>query len=70
MPRDSAIIFDLIGKLDVLRVEYPKCGRAGWYRLRDAGGGRAKSRVRLNRLNPAHEKSMHYPWSRICHAAK
>jgi hypothetical protein len=28
MPRDAAIIFgDLIGKLDVLRVECPKCGR-------------------------------------------
>jgi hypothetical protein len=30
MPRDGAIIFgDLIGKLDVLRVECPKCGRWG-----------------------------------------
>ncbi len=30
MPRDGAIIFgDLIGKLDTLRVECPKCGRAG-----------------------------------------
>jgi hypothetical protein len=30
MPRDGAIIFDdLIGKLDVLRIECPKCGRAG-----------------------------------------
>jgi hypothetical protein len=28
MPRDGAIIFgDLISKLDVLRVECPKCGR-------------------------------------------
>jgi len=27
MPRDGAIIFgDLIGKLDVLRIECPKCG--------------------------------------------
>jgi hypothetical protein len=27
MPRDGAIIFgDLIGKLDVLRIEYDKCG--------------------------------------------
>ena len=34
MPRDGAIIFsDLIGKLDVLRVECPKCGRAGRYHL-------------------------------------
>jgi hypothetical protein len=34
MPRDGAIIFgDLIGKLDVLRVECAKCGRAGQYEL-------------------------------------
>jgi hypothetical protein len=33
MPRDGAIIFnDLIGKLDVLRIECPKCGRSGRYR--------------------------------------
>jgi hypothetical protein len=31
MPRDGAIIFgDLIGKLDVLRIECTKCGRAGF----------------------------------------
>jgi hypothetical protein len=36
MPRDGATIFsDLIGKLDVLRVECPKFGRAGRYRLAD-----------------------------------
>jgi hypothetical protein len=36
MPRDGAIIFsDLIGKLDMLRVECPKCGRGGRYRLAD-----------------------------------
>jgi hypothetical protein len=36
MPRDGAIIFgDLIGKLDVPRIECPKCGRAGRYRLAD-----------------------------------
>jgi hypothetical protein len=36
MPHDGAIIFsDLIGKLDVLRIEYAKCGRAGRYRLAD-----------------------------------
>jgi hypothetical protein len=30
MPHDGAIIFsDLIGKLDVLRIECPKCGRSG-----------------------------------------
>ncbi len=35
-PRDSAIIFgDLIGKLDVLRIECQKCGRSGRYRLAD-----------------------------------
>jgi hypothetical protein len=35
-PRDGAIIFsDLTGKLDVLRVECPKCGRSGRYRLAD-----------------------------------
>jgi hypothetical protein len=28
MPRDGAITFgDLIGKLDMLRIELPKCGR-------------------------------------------
>jgi hypothetical protein len=33
---DAAIIFgDLIGKLDMLRVERPKCGRSGRYRLAD-----------------------------------
>jgi len=36
MPRDGAIIFgDLIGKLDLLRIECPKCGRSGQYRLAD-----------------------------------
>ena len=36
MPREGAIIFgDLIGKLDVPRVECPKCGRLGQYRLAD-----------------------------------
>ncbi len=36
MPRDGAIIFsDLIGKLDLLRIECPKCGRKGRYRLAD-----------------------------------
>jgi hypothetical protein len=36
MPSDGAIIFgDLIGKLDVLRIECPKCGRSGRYRLAD-----------------------------------
>jgi hypothetical protein len=36
MPRDGAIIFgDLIGKLDVLRIECAKCGRSGRYRLTD-----------------------------------
>ena len=34
MPRDGAILFsDLIGKLDVLRVACPACGRSGRYRL-------------------------------------
>jgi hypothetical protein len=34
MPREGAIIFsDLIGKLDVLRIECPKCGRAGRSKL-------------------------------------
>jgi hypothetical protein len=34
MPRDGAIIFrDLIGKLAVLRIECPKRGRSGKYRL-------------------------------------
>jgi hypothetical protein len=34
MPRDDAIIFgDLIGKLDMLRVAYDKCGRDGCYGL-------------------------------------
>jgi hypothetical protein len=36
MPRDGAIIFgDLIGKLEVLRIECAKCGRSGRYRLAD-----------------------------------
>jgi hypothetical protein len=36
MPRDCAIIFgDLIGKLDLLRIECAKCGRSGRYRLAD-----------------------------------
>jgi hypothetical protein len=36
IPRDGAIIFgDLIGKLDVLRIDCPKCGRSGRYRLAD-----------------------------------
>ena len=34
MPREGAIFFsDLIGKFDMLRVECPKCGRLGRYRL-------------------------------------
>jgi hypothetical protein len=36
VPRDDAIIFsDLIGKLDMLRIECPKCGRSGRYRFTD-----------------------------------
>jgi hypothetical protein len=36
MPRDGAIIFDdLVGKLDVLRIECAKCERSGRYRLAD-----------------------------------
>ena len=36
MPRDGAIIFgDLIGKLDMLRIECAKSGRSGRYRLAD-----------------------------------
>jgi hypothetical protein len=36
MPHDGAIIFsDLIGKLDLLRVECAKCGRSDRYRLAD-----------------------------------
>ena len=36
MPRDGAIIFgDLIGKLDMLRIECPKGRRSGRYRLAD-----------------------------------
>jgi hypothetical protein len=36
VPRSGAIIFgDLIGKLDMLRIECPKCGRSGRYRLAD-----------------------------------
>jgi hypothetical protein len=35
LPRDGALIFgDLIGKLDVLVVDCPKCGRAGRYAVR------------------------------------
>jgi hypothetical protein len=36
MPREGAIIFsDVMGKLDMLRIECPKCGRSGRYRLAD-----------------------------------
>jgi hypothetical protein len=36
MAREGAITFsDLIGKLDMLRVACPKCGRTGRYRLAD-----------------------------------
>ena len=36
MSRDGAITFgDLIGKLDMLRIECAKCGRSGQYRLAD-----------------------------------
>ena len=35
MPRDGSITFgDLIGKLDVVRLECKKCGRSGWYPVR------------------------------------
>jgi hypothetical protein len=35
MPRDGAITFgDLVGKLDVLVVDCPKCGRSGRYAVR------------------------------------
>ena len=34
MPREGAIIFrDIVGKLDVLRIESDKCGRRGRYRV-------------------------------------
>jgi hypothetical protein len=34
MPREGAIIFrDIVGKLDVLRIECDKCGRRGRYRV-------------------------------------
>jgi hypothetical protein len=34
MPREGAIIFgDLVGKLEILRVECDKCGRRGRYHL-------------------------------------
>jgi hypothetical protein len=34
MPRDGTIIFrNLVGKLGALRIECPKCGQAGRYRL-------------------------------------
>jgi hypothetical protein len=36
MPRDGAIIFsDLIGGLELRRIECSKCGRSGRYRLAD-----------------------------------
>ena len=35
MPREAIIFGDLIGKLDMLRVECAKCGRSGRYRLAD-----------------------------------
>ena len=34
MPREGAIIFrDIVGKLDVLRIECDKCGRRSRYRV-------------------------------------
>ena len=37
MPRDGAIIFaDLIGKLDVLRIECVRCGHSGQYHVTKA----------------------------------
>jgi hypothetical protein len=34
MPRDGAIIFaDIVGKLEILRIECPVCGRRGQYRV-------------------------------------
>ena len=34
MPRDGAIAFrDIVGKLEILRVECDKCGRKGQYRV-------------------------------------
>ena len=34
MPREGAIIFrDIVGKLDVLRIDCDKCGRRGRYRV-------------------------------------
>jgi hypothetical protein len=48
MPHDGAIIFgDLIGKLDMLRVECPKCGRSGRYRLADPADGAAIAALRM-----------------------
>jgi len=35
MPREAIIFGDLIGKLDMVRIECPKCGRSGRYRLAD-----------------------------------
>ena len=36
MPRDGTIMFgDLIGKLDVIRVECPRCARSARYRRTD-----------------------------------
>jgi hypothetical protein len=64
MPRDGAIIFgDLIGKLDMLRVECPKCGRVGQYRLADLlmRYGRAEKllalRKMLRRIAPASRRA-------------
>ncbi|MGB6417990.1 MAG: hypothetical protein WBF50_15530 [Pseudolabrys sp.] len=43
MPRDGAIIFsDLIGKLDVLRVNCEKCARDGCYGLNRLIGNRGR----------------------------
>ena len=44
MPRDDAIIFgDLIGRLDVLHVDCPKCSRAGRYRVQQLVGARGRN---------------------------
>jgi len=72
MPRDGAIIFsDLIGKLNVLRVNCDKCGRASSYPLQgliEERGGDAKLTDWLDALTAHCPKKKAHDWNDQCAA--
>ena len=72
MPLNGATIFgDLIGKLDVLRVECSKCDRAGRYRLDrliDERGRDAKMIDWLRELTADCPKKIAHNWNDQCGA--